>query len=314
MGSIVFHKLQPRRTGNSLVDASLSNALSGSASGHSLDTLLAKTINTANTTPYDRAIDSVYLAHGTGGSHLHHFVDGHHDLIGAFLAAHLALPNDSIGSEILGTAHHLSKDLFSDMGLPVVSLDPGTYRSSSTWITNHLGISRSWQSDLLQINGMELFGGCLAAAGVIVAGRNRDDSLLAEIAGASGLSGVLAANPISMAAAAIALYLAINSITDPSRRGHLTKSGVVGTAGAASVFLTGNLLGGLAAAGTVPLIGSLALSLAVGIVVRRVLREKLLREKTAKANTQPPGDPAELIWRGKIIELSSNIRQSINDK
>ena len=117
-----------------------------------------------------------------------------------------------------------------------------------------------------------------------------------------------------MAAAAIALYLAINSITDPSRRGHLTKSGVVGTAGAASVFLTGNLLGGLAAAGTVPLIGSLALSLAVGIVVRRVLREKLLREKTAKANTQPPGDPAELIWRGKIIELSSNIRQSINDK
>ncbi len=69
-------------TGGMLGDAAL-----GSGSGHALAQQLAAAINTPNSTVYDKAIDSVYLSTHTGGSQLHHLVDGQHDIFGAFEAA-----------------------------------------------------------------------------------------------------------------------------------------------------------------------------------------------------------------------------------
>ena len=153
----------PARPYLPIQEALLVNAMSASTTGAALDTLLARSINTANSTVYDRAIDSVYLSAHTGGSHLHHLLDGQHDLAGAFAAAQAVAPNDSLTHQVLGTAHHLSKDLFSVMGLPVLSLNPKTYCDSADWMQQHLGLSKAWQADLLQINGMELLGGSLAA-------------------------------------------------------------------------------------------------------------------------------------------------------
>ena len=66
-------------TGGMLGDAAL-----GGAAGHGVAQQLAEWINTANTTAYDKAIDSVYLSTHVGGSQLHHLLDGQHDIFGAF--------------------------------------------------------------------------------------------------------------------------------------------------------------------------------------------------------------------------------------
>ena len=173
---------EAKPSGRILQPALLLNAITGSDTGGALDTALAHAINTANTTIYDKAIDSVYLDTGVGGSRLHHLVDGQHTLLGAFRAAEAAAPTDSLNQQVFGTAHHLAKDLFSKMGLPVFSLDPETYHRKADWIQQHLGLSKTWQADLLQINGTELLGGSLSAAAVVLGAQRKDVGALAETA------------------------------------------------------------------------------------------------------------------------------------
>ena len=258
------------------------NASDASNSGHAFEGVIARAINTPNTNAYDKAIDSVYLAQGTGGSLLHHLVDGQHDLVGAFRAAQSAYPNDSFAAEVLGTAHHLAKDLFSKMGLPVVSIDPQSYSASSDWIADNLGISRLWQADLLQINGIELLGGGLAAVGVVLGIRAADIRILAEIAGGCGIASILAANPISMIAACVALGFAIKNLRSRGDTRKLIEHGTVGIASASTVSLVGNLLGGVAAAGALPALGAVCLSIVSGIAIRQWLRKKIVTPEGAR--------------------------------
>lgn len=233
--------------------------------GKTVDSWLASTINTANTTPYDKAIDSVYLQTHIGGSNLHHIVDGQHDVVGAFEAASNALPNDSIASEIYGTAAHLTKDLFSASGIPFFSIDKETYKNNSTWIADNLGISKSWQSDLLQINAMELFGGLLGVFSVIFALKKKDVSALSELGLGMGLGSVAAANPVSMAVSLLSLVLAYKKHGDVSEIWNDGKSGLL-TSGATLVvsMLMSPIAGSLAGSLVV-----LILSLALGLVIRK---------------------------------------------
>ena len=294
--------------------ALLVNAITASDTGGALDTALAHAINTANTTIYDKAIDSAYLSTGVGGSRLHHLLDGQHDLLGAFRAAQAASPTDSLGSEIFGTAEHLAKDLFSKMGLPVFSLEPDTYHQSANWIQQHLGISKSWQSDLLQINGMELLGGSLSAAAVVMGARRKDVGALAETAVSSGLAGVLAANPIAMCAGSIALALACRHCAEPShRKVALQRAGAAG-AGTVTTMAVGKVLGGVAAAGTFPLIGSLALSLTAGLLLRTWLLRRMQQSET---ETEPvPVNKAESKamqrWQGQIEFQALQVRDHLD--
>ena len=250
----------------------LADPVLGSASGHGLAQRLAELINTPNTTVYDKAIDSVYLSLHTGGSKLHHLVDGQHDIFGAFEAASKALPDDSLWQELMGTAQHLGKDLFSVSGLPVVSLEPGQFHAMSTWLNEHLHIPKDWLGDMLQINALELFGGILATSAVVVGCKQRDVKKLAELAAASGLAGVLAANPISMCAAAIALTMAWKQQQEGSaelKRGLLVGAGTSGAAMASGTAVAA--LGG----GALCTMGGVALSLVVGIYTHRFLSRKV---------------------------------------
>lgn len=250
----------------------LADPVLGSASGHGLAQRLAELINTPNTTAYDKAIDSVYLSLHTGGSKLHHLVDGQHDIFGAFEAASKALPDDSLWQEIMGTAQHLGKDLFSVSGLPVVSLEPGQFHAMSTWLNEHLHIPKDWLGDMLQINALELFGGILATSAVVVGCKQRDVKKLAELAAASGLAGALAANPISMCAAAIALTMAWKHRQEG---GSELKRGILvgaGTSGAA--MATGSAVAALGG-GALCTMGGVALSLVVGIYTHRFLSRKI---------------------------------------
>ncbi len=269
-----------------------SNSFAASASGHQLDSVLANWINTANTNVYDKAIDSIYLAQGTGGSRLHHLIDGQHDLLGAFSAARKALPDDSHGAELLGTAHHLGKDLFSVMGLPLFSLKPETFASASDWMSQHLGLSKSWQADLLQINGTELLGGALAAASLTLGIRQADAEQLSEIAGASGLAGALAANPLSLLAAGLALA---DAWKYRQENGSLPWRGLaLGSASAGAAIATASALGTFAAGGWLPLLSSFGLSLIAGLATKMLLT-RFLRSPQGLVSDAPATKPTGLL-------------------
>lgn len=250
----------------------LADPVLGSASGHGLAQRLAELINTPNTTVYDKAIDSVYLSLHTGGAKLHHLVDGQHDIFGAFEAAYKALPDDSLWQELMGTAQHLGKDLFSVSGLPVVSLEPGQFHSMSTWLNEHLHIPKDWLGDMLQINSLELFGGVLSTAAVVVGCKQRDVKKLAELAASSGLAGALAANPISMCAAAIALTMAWKQ--QQEGRAGLKRGLLVGAGTSGAAMATGTAVAALGS-GALCTVGGVALSLVVGIYTHRFLSRKI---------------------------------------
>lgn len=246
----------------------------GGVQGHSLAQQLAAVINTPNVTVYDKAIDSVYLSTRVGGSQLHHLLDGQHDIFGAFKAAANALPDDTLWQEVMGTAQHLGKDLFSVSGLPVVSVEPSTYAKVSTWLHDNMHISRRWLGDFLQINGLELFAGMLSVAAIVVGYQKADIHQLAELCSASGLAGVLSANPIGLCAAALALVLAWKSAR--SKQAELGRGLLVGlgTAGAVSLVGTGLAALGLGV-GLAPAVAGVCLSVVTGLYVRRFLSTRL---------------------------------------
>ena len=283
---------KPSRSKPLLAGSIQLNALTASGSGGVLDRIMAHCINTPNTTGYDKAIDAAYLAHRTGGSHLHHLVDGHHDLFGAFMAARDVSPSDSLASEVFGTAAHLSKDLFSKMGLPAFSVDATAYQSGASWIEKHIGLSREWQADLLQINGMELFSGALSTACVVLGSQKGDAAALIEMAAGTGLSSVLAANPLSMVAACVALVLAIQH-RKTLKHGEGIQRATVGAGGSGAAILTGTVLGGFAATGVLPLAISCVLALVAGITARKVISAHFSGPDTKFAPSEGIG---EKIW------------------
>ena len=299
----------------------LADPVLGSGSGHSLAQQLAGFINTPNTTVYDKAIDSVYLSTHTGGSQLHHLVDGQHDIFGAFDAAAKALPNDSTWQEVMGTAQHLGKDLFSVSGLPVVSLEPGQYQSAATWLNEHLNIPKNWLGDLLQINGLELFSGVLSVAAVVIGCKQGDVKQLSELAAASGLAGMLTANPIGLCAAAIALVLAWKQ---RGTSGELGKGLVVGAGTAGAALLAGSGAAALLGAGFLPALGGILLSVVIGFYVRKFLVNKLYQpnrqcnhEPLALEWQVPELTPAQVdVWRAMLAyptTMSPEVRRMLRD-
>ncbi len=289
-------------TGGMLGDAAL-----GGAGGHDIAQQLAEWINTANTTVYDKAIDSVYLSTHVGGAQLHHLVDGQHDIFGAFDAASKALPDDSLWQEVLGTAQHLGKDLFSVAGLPVVSLDPAGYANASQWLQEHLLIPKQWLGDLLQINGLELFSGVLTTAAVVLGCRQADTQQLAELASASGLAGILSANPIGMIAAVIALVMAWENRQEGDtalRDGLVIGAGAAGTTALVGTGLAALLPGG----GVLTALGGVALSVTLGMYARKFLTQALAGMEGTRSQR------AEYRWHLPSSEDLDTLAQRIVDR
>lgn len=308
-------------TGGLLADAAL-----GSGSGHSLAQQLAEYINTPNTTVYDKAIDSLYLSTHTGGSQLHHLVDGQHDIFGAFEAAAKALPDDSLWQEVMGTAQHLGKDLFSVSGLPVVSLRPDQFSGMSSWLSENLHISKRWLGDLLQINGLELFSGVLSVVAVVIGCKQADMQQLAELSAASGLAGILTANPIGMCAAAVALAMAWKHCRSPKELG---RSLLVGGGSAGAAMAAGTAFAALGlGSGLLPALGGVLLSVVVGFYTRRFLVKRLYGTEPATAPSTAPSPPLlqwevpELtpvqvdVWRAMLTypyPMSSEVQQMLRN-
>lgn len=286
---------------NILASAIAAQAWNATTSSKSVEQWLASVINTANTTAYDKAIDSVYLNTHLGGAKLHHLIDGQHDIIGAFKAASDALPDDSLLSEIFGTAGHLLKDLFSVSGIPIISINPDTYRQNSTWISEHLGVSKSWQGDLLQINALELFGGTLSIVSSIFALKKDDKKLLSEICASSFISGIACANPIALIASIVALAY---SIKKKSNKADLLEGFCKGLGGTGTVFAIGTICSPLAS-GVLSSIILLVISIIAANLVRNFIGNKFSNKNKVSENN-------EKLWNNYIYLEQEKLKKKFS--
>ena len=286
---------------NILASAIAAQAWSATTSAKSVEQWLASAINTANTTPYDKAIDSVYLNSHIGGAQLHHLLDGQHDVIGAFQAASDALPDDSVFSEIFGTATHLLKDLFSVSGLPIVSLDSNTYKQGSTWVSEHLGISKSWQGDLLQINALELLVGSLSIASSIFALKKGDKELLSEIGASSLISGIGSANPIALVASVVAIAYTIKS---KSNNSDFLRGFCKGAGGTGSVLAMGTICAPFVS-GVISSILLLVISIILASLVRNFIARKFSDRKSQNIEN-------ERLWNKYIRSEEEKIKKKFS--
>lgn len=286
---------------NILASAISAQAWNAVTSSKCIEQWLASVINTANTTPYDKAIDSAYLNTHLGGSNLHHLIDGQHDIIGAFKAASDALPDDSLMSEIFGTASHLLKDLFSVSGLPVISLKPNIYNQSSTWISEHLGISKSWQGDLLQINGLELFGGTLSIVSSIFALKKDDKKLLSEICTSSFLVGIGSANPIALVASIVAFAYCIKK---KSNKLDLLEGVCKGLGSTGTVLAVGTICAPI----TSGILSSMLL-LIISIILANIVRN-FIGQKFSNRNIENTKN--EKLWNKHLILEAKNLKRTFS--
>lgn len=210
------------------------NAALASPFGDELARWAAEVFN-HNSTAYDRAIDAAFNSSHVGGSALHHLVDGHHSLAGAFEAAAGVYPNDSVFQEMSAAVEHLLRDMASVSGInPVMSFDPGTLDSIQTALASSLGVDRSWTADLLTVNAPETLGGVLGALPLMLGWRAADAARFARLAGALGLSALWSANPLL---AIVALVAAARSYQVSVNRGETLRSVMAAAGGAATSAL-----------------------------------------------------------------------------
>lgn len=210
------------------------NAVLASPAGDALARWTAQTYN-HNSSVYDAAIDAAYNATHVGGSALHHLVDGHHSLGGAFDAAAAALPHDSLYDEVAGAVEHLLRDLASVSGInPLVSFEPSTLASLQDGLAATLGVSRSWTADALTVNAPEALGGSLGALSLVLGWRQADAVRFGRLAGSLGIAALLSANPL----------LGLVALAGAARAYHVRTRGQ-------STAIAGAALGGAAVSGLV---------------------------------------------------------------
>jgi hypothetical protein len=282
----------------------VANAVNACGPSATLETILAEIINTANTNHYDKAIDSIYNSSRIGGSLTHHIVDGRHDILGAFEAAKDAYPDDRLSQEILGTANHLYKDLFSKMGLPLSSMPPEQYREFSKWVSDVSGVSKRWIADMMQVNGVELFAATISATAVLFGLKHLDAMQLIEMGASLGIGGIVAGNPLSLICGTLSLVLAWRI----KKSGQNWSEAILvfgrGLAATGAAMAVGSMLLGFASAGIIQAVIATAIIAMTGLTVRRFMG----RNQPAPEKVEPLSP--EIIRNACMKNLPSGERNS----
>lgn len=169
---------------------------------------------TADATIYDRAMDAHYIASGEGGA-LHRVIDGSHDLAGAWSAVSSASDTDSLVQEVSGYLSAIWNDLATPMGIPVISVEKGAFDSAAVELNDALGISKTTFADALSVNATELLGPTIGALALVLNWNDEDVANISRLTGALIPTTVLAANPLLLLVAIVAL----------ARSYHLAKHG-----------------------------------------------------------------------------------------
>jgi hypothetical protein len=141
-------------------------------------------------------MDATYLATHIGGGN-HRLFDGGHDLLGAWGSVRDALPDDSLGQEVIGYASALLKDVTTPGGLPIMTITPERYGEIADQITAHVpGAGREWAYDLLTYDAFEVLTATLGVASTLFFLKNDDNERLAESLGSMGIVSIISANPL----------------------------------------------------------------------------------------------------------------------
>lgn len=192
--------------GKSAIDSSsrVINYVVATDAVHHLEQFLGHTFNEGIPSIYDKAMDTVYNASHIGGGNLHRLFDGSHTIWGAWEKCKNALPDDTFGQEIAGYFKDLGHDLSSSVGLPIADMTKEGYEKLAFWMEK-FGVSRSWISDNLHINGPELLGATVGSLALIFNWNSEDITKFSDLVAGLGVSSVVAANPLGIAISLVGL-------------------------------------------------------------------------------------------------------------
>ncbi|EGP5302133.1 hypothetical protein EAC14_13565 [Enterococcus faecium] len=190
---------------------------------------------------YDRSIDAIYNSTGIGGSSNHHLLDGQHTILGAFQATKDVHIDDSFAREFTEAAEHLLRDSSSVSGInPLFSLTQVQYDKLAS-LTENLGISRSYLTDALTINGPEILGGTIAFLSSAYLGKNDKQDNLSTLSGSYVVSSLASANPLLFGAAASGL---VYSYKNSNNKLTTFKEAGKGSIVSGGALITSSIVGG----------------------------------------------------------------------
>lgn len=159
---------------------------------------------TSDATIYDKALDASYALTHEGGA-LHRLFDGAHDLAGAWQAVAAAADDDPLVNEVAGYLSALWNDMATPMGLPIVTLDKAAFDAINLDLSAQLGIGKGWLADSVSFTASEALGASLGALALCLNWNNEDVSRMAILAGTLLPTTILAANPLLLVVAVVAL-------------------------------------------------------------------------------------------------------------
>ena len=238
-------KTSSKHIGKVITPASLvTNAILSSDFSLNMTSWLEDMFNKGVPSIYDKSVDAVYNATNIGGGPLHRLLDGSHTLWGMWGKVREASPDDTFLQEVVGYATALTKDITTHVGIPLSTWSKSSYDQVANSLCTNFGVPKTWCSDLLHVNGVEVFGASIGTIAVALNWNKKQYKEFANLAGSLGISSIVSANP---ALGVITLVALSKSYVDAGQKGDymevvngLSKGGV-GT----GVFLaTSSVIGG----------------------------------------------------------------------
>jgi len=255
------------------------NAFTATEAVRALDRLVGNSLHVAGNLPYYAAMDAVYNSISRAGGAWHRLYDGGHSFIGAWGAIKDHRPDDEFVKAFGGYLTGLWNDVITPNGLPIITFSKARLDAVADVLAN-AGIARDQVYDFVSFTATEAAGG---VAGVVVLAfnlRKRDPERFYELAGALGVTGAAAANPVLVGVALCAAFLgdqaALKSTAPIVRR--------LGGASRGAALATGSLVGAIIGA-PLGVVGALPGAIAGAVIIRWLIRwsrRRLALEATAR--------------------------------
>jgi hypothetical protein len=158
----------------------LSIALNTPEIEHKMSVSLANRLN-INSSREDLAVDFNYNMTRTGGSGLHHNLDGSHTFAGAMQAIRTHCPDTAESEVWIRALEHLGRDFTTPSGINPF-LDPTDFRTVKAYLGD-LGLGSQLSNDFLNLNAAELGLSMIAGASVIFGIPRHNTQLIARQVG-----------------------------------------------------------------------------------------------------------------------------------
>ena len=161
-------------------------------------------------TIYDVKIDAEYIMTHVGGPLHRLFYD--HTIGDMWVAVKEASPDDTLAQEVAGFVDSFLKDVSTINGLPFFNISPDTYDALASSLNKGLGIPRSWTSDVLSYDFVEIFGTSLGVISLAMNWNKADREQFADYAISLGIAAGFSANPLLGIVALAGLAKALQGI------------------------------------------------------------------------------------------------------